>query len=155
MGFFPPWEGLFTKYWGSAEAGVAKSDFDLLVHFYLKHFFYLFVRYFYSEFLKMSTCPYRLWDNLGNSDNYFCHPYEVLKKQSVPSEPEIFICKKIFETVCIIIFGILPWCIYVSISTKQSITEIRPYNDKQEHCMQYQCSSVRGHHSTFSSKQIS
>ena len=37
--------------------------------------FYLSVWYLYSEFLKIPTCPYRLWDNLSNTDNYFCHPW--------------------------------------------------------------------------------
>ena len=42
--------------------------------FYLKYF--LLVRMIlYSEFLKISTCPYRLWDNLGNMDNWFCRPW--------------------------------------------------------------------------------
>ena len=41
--------------------------------FYLKYF-YLSVWYLYSEFLKISTCPYKLWDNLGNTDNWFCRP---------------------------------------------------------------------------------
>ena len=45
-------------------SGPAKSD----------KYFYLSVWYLYSEFLKISTCPYRLWDNLGNMDNWFCRP---------------------------------------------------------------------------------
>ena len=51
--------------------------FGLTCPFFQNAILHLSVWYLYSKSLQNFTCPYRLWDMLGNTDNGFCHPWNL------------------------------------------------------------------------------